>query len=335
MLVGSGATLTPSLDFEKHMQKASGFSSWNDLQFVLAVARHGSFLKGAKLLETNQSTVARRIQRLERALGTKLFDRHAHGMELTPPGQVLFDKAVAMENITREIGTQLAGLDTEPMGTVRICVTEGLGYLWLTPVMAEFCELYPDIDIEVVTNGDGADLLARESDIMITLERPTESRLVVSRVARVKLGFFLSQRYAAKYGVPTNRAELEMHRFCDYTPYHTSADAGPWLDQFTVSQRVRFRTNSASVYLAGIRGGIGIGLLPMFYQLAASDLLELALDSQCSSSLWMVSHEETNKARRTRLVMAFLAERFSSDRGRWFETSPTPVSPGVQVKQNT
>ncbi|MEA3176348.1 MAG: hypothetical protein QOF42_3759 [Gammaproteobacteria bacterium] len=308
------------------MQKASGFGSWNDLQFVLAVARHGSFMKAAKLLETNQSTVARRIQRLESALGTKLFDRHAHGMELTPSGQILFDKAAAMENITREIGAQLTGLDTEPMGTVRICVTEGLGYLWLTPVIAEFCELYPDIDVEVLTNRDSADLLARESDIAITLDRPTEARLVVSRVARVKLGFFLSQKYAAKFGVPQNRIELAAHGFCDYTPYNGSADVSSWLESFTVGQRVRFRTNSASVYLAALRSGIGIGLLPLFYNLAASDLLELALDSGCASSLWMVSHEETNKSRRTQLAMSFLIKRFARDRGRWFEHSLTPVS---------
>jgi DNA-binding transcriptional LysR family regulator len=308
------------------MQKASGVGSWNDLQFVLAVARHGSFMKAAKLLDTNQSTVARRIQRLENALGTKIFDRHAHGMELTPSGQILFDKAAAMENITREIGAQLTGLDTEPMGTVRICVTEGLGYLWLTPVIAEFCELYPDIDVEVLTNRDSADLLARESDIAITLDRPTEARLVVSRVARVKLGFFLSQKYAAKFGVPQNRIELTAHGFCDYTPYHASADVSSWLESFTIGQRVRFRTNSASVYLAALRSGIGIGLLPLFYNLAASDLLELALDSGCASSLWMVSHEETNKSRRTQLARSFLLKRFARDRGRWFEHSLTPVS---------
>jgi DNA-binding transcriptional LysR family regulator len=307
------------------MQKASGFSSWNDLQYVLAVARLGSFLKGAKLLETNQSTVARRIQRLENALGTKIFDRHAHGMELTPSGQILFDKAVAMESITREIDAQLTGLDTEPMGTVRISVTEGLGYLWLTPVIAEFCELYPDIDIEVLTNRDSTDLLARESDIAITLDRPTGPRLVVSRVAQVKLGFFLSQNYAAKFGVPRSVAELATHGFCDYTPYHGSAAVNSWLESFTVGQRVRFRTNSASVYLAAIRNGVGIGLLPLFYNLAASDLLELALDSGCTSSLWMVSHEETNKSRRTQLAMSFLLKRFARDRGRWFEHSPTPV----------
>jgi DNA-binding transcriptional LysR family regulator len=197
--------------------------------------------------------------------------------------------------------------------------------LGLTPVIAEFCELYPDIDVEVLTNRDSADLLARESDIAITLDRPTEARLVVSRVARVKLGFFLSQKYAAKFGVPQNRIELAAHGFCDYTPYHGSADVSSWLESFTIGQRVRFRTNSASVYLAALRSGIGIGLLPLFYNLAASDLLELALDSGCASSLWMVSHEETNKSRRTQLAMSFLIKRFARDRGRWFEHSLTPV----------
>jgi DNA-binding transcriptional LysR family regulator len=315
------------------MQKTNGLGSWNNLQFVLAVARLGSFLKAARLLETNQSTVARRIQRLESALGTKIFDRHAHGMELTPPGQILFDKAVAMENITREIGAQLSGLDTEPVGTVRIAVTEGVGYLWLTPVISEFCDLYPDIDIEIVTNRERADLLARESDFAIALDRPTEPRLVVSRVARIRLGFFLSQKYAAKFGLPANRTELAAHEFCDYTPYRYSADVSSWLDTFILDKRVRFRTNSASVYLASIRGGTGIGLLPLFYKLAASDLLELAIDTGCTSTLWMVSHEETNKSRRTKLVMSFLMERFVRDRGRWFEQSPSPTSPPVSVER--
>jgi DNA-binding transcriptional LysR family regulator len=303
------------------MQKTSSLGNWNNLQFVLAVARLGSFLKAARVLETNQSTVARRIQRLEYALGTKIFDRHAHGMELTPHGQILFDKAIAMENITREIGVQLSGLDTEPMGTVRIAAPEGLGYLWLTPLISEFCDLYRDIDIEIVTNREGADLLARESDIEITLNRPTDPRFVISRVARVKLSFFLSQKYAAKCGLPADRSELSNHEFCEYTTHRTSADVSSWLDSFILDQRVRFRTNSASVYLASIRGGIGIGLLPFFYKFAASDLLELAIDAGCTTTVWMVSHEETNKARRTRLVLSFLMERFARDRGRWFEQS--------------
>ena len=313
------------------MHKTGGLGSWNNLQFVLAVARLGSFLKAARLLETNQSTVARRIQRLESALGTKIFDRHAHGMELTPPGQILFDKAVAMESIILEIGSQLAGLDTEAMGTVRIAVTEGVGYLWLTPVIAEFCESYPDIDIEIVTNREGTDLLARESDIAIALERPSEPRLVVSRVACVKLVLFMSQKYAARFGMPADRSELGTHAFCDYTPYRHSTDVSAWLDTFILDQRVRFRTNSASVYLAAIRGGTGIGLLPLFYKIAAADLLELAIDTGCTSTLWMVSHEETNKSRRTRLVLAYLKERFARDRGRWFESSPTPLAPGLTM----
>lgn len=306
------------------MQKPNGVGSWNNLQFVLAVARHGSFLKAARLLETNQSTVARRIQRLERALGTKIFDRHAHGMELTPAGQILFDKALAIEGITHEIGAGLSGLDTEPVGTVRITVTEGIGYLWLTPVITEFCDLYPVIDIEIATNRQGANLLMHETDIALTIDRPSEPRLVVARVARVNSRLFLSQKYAAKHGIPADRSELAGHEFCDYIPHRASAGMSSWFDSCVLDQRIRFRTNSASVYLAAIRGGTGIGLLPMFYKLAASDLLELDIDTDCTSSIWLVSHEETNKAKRVRLVLAFLMERFARDSGRWFEESRTP-----------
>jgi DNA-binding transcriptional LysR family regulator len=313
------------------MQKPNGVGSWNDLQFVLAVARQGSFLKAARLLETNQSTVARRIQRLESALGTKIFDRHAHGMELTPAGQILFDKALAVENITREIGAGLSGLDTEPVGTVRITVTEGLGYLWLTPVISEFCDLYRDIDIEIATNRQGANLLARETDIALTIDRPTEPRLVVARVARVNNSLFLSQKYAAKHGIPANRSELAGHEFCDYIPHRTSTEINLWLDSCILDQRIRFKTNSASVYLAAIRSGMGIGLLPRFYKVAASDLLELDICTGCIS-IWLVSHEETNKAKRIRLVLSFLMDRFARDSGHWFEESRITEPSSVSLK---
>ena len=303
------------------LPRRGALGSWSNLQFLLAVARLGSFLKAAQILETNQSTVARRIQRLETDLGTKIFDRHAHGMELTPAGQVLFEKALAIEKVTCEISAQLSGLDTEPTGTVRIAAPEGLGYLWLAPAISEFCDMYRDIDVEVVTNREGADLLARESDIAFSLNRPTESRLVVSRVAQLRMSLFLSQKYAAKIGLPTCRSELTNHEFCEYTSYRSNAELNSWLDSFLLNQRVRFRTNSASVYLASIRGGTGIGLLPFFYKYAASDLLELAIDTDCTTTLWMMSHEETNKARRTRLLLSFLMERYARDRSLWFEPS--------------
>ena len=80
--------------------------SWDDVQYVLAVAKTGSFIVAAEKLGTNQSTVSRHVQRLERRLGVKLFDRYSHGMRLTPSGAGLIEKARNMEAAANEIERQ-------------------------------------------------------------------------------------------------------------------------------------------------------------------------------------------------------------------------------------
>lgn len=104
-----------------------GLHDWRDLQFFLAVARCGSFSGAGKKLQTNQSTVGRRIQRLEDKLGAKLFDRHNTGMRLTPAGAIMFGQTADMEASAFEIERKLTGADKELTGTVRISLSEGLG----------------------------------------------------------------------------------------------------------------------------------------------------------------------------------------------------------------
>ena len=151
--------------------------SWSDIQVILAVARLGSFQSAANFLNINQSTVGRRIQRLEATLGTKVFDRHVGGMRLSPAGKLLFDKALAMETAAQDIEIELSGLDTTLAGTVTISVTEGLGYLWLAGVMAEFSAQHPEMDIELITDRQGLRLLHHDADVSIVIERPKDPRL--------------------------------------------------------------------------------------------------------------------------------------------------------------
>ena len=60
---------------------------WDDLRFVLAVARAGSALRAAHALGVNQTTVMRRIAHVEATVGAELFDRQQSGYRLTPLGQ--------------------------------------------------------------------------------------------------------------------------------------------------------------------------------------------------------------------------------------------------------
>lgn len=289
--------------------------NWNDLQYVICVARAGSYFKASTQLNTNPSTVTRRVRRLETSLGVKIFDRHAHGMQLTPAGQILVDQATAMETIAQSLDTQLSGFDTSPIGTVKIATSEGIGNIWLTPRIARFCALHPRIDVEIHTNSEGLNFLAHDADIAISPFRPSEPRLVVMKIATMESAFFAAREYLERKGRPSRFSELQGHEFVDYSPYSNIPSIRSIIDASKEHGRIRLYTNSAAVYLTAIRLGLGIGSLPLAYKNWAPDLIELGIDTGLKSDIWLVSHEETNKAHRVRLLLDFLKAEIAQDRG--------------------
>lgn len=300
------------------MRAKSRLNNWSDIQYVIATAKLGSFHAAATALETNQSTVGRRVARFEGYLGTKIFERHPTGMRLTAAGKILYDKAVLMEEAANDIESSLLAFDSRLSGTVRVFVTEGVGYLWLVPVLADFCRTHPGVDIDLVTDREGLDLFSLEADLAVFIERPKNPRLVASKIVKVEHSLFISKSYDERFGRPRDLKSLSQHRFVDYVPYRVCADLAWWTKCVLPVHRIQLRVDSASVYLAAIRSGMGIGLLPNFYKRAAPDLIALPLTTGCHLNLWLVSRPIANKAHRIKVLYKFLRERFSKDRVNWF-----------------
>ncbi|MBK1866066.1 LysR family transcriptional regulator [Aestuariivirga sp. YIM B02566] len=93
--------------------------NWNDIRYLLAVSRHGGLTGASRELKVSQSTVARRIETLETALRTRLFERHTNGYELTEAGRGMVDRAIPIESRMVELLDDFKGRDTEVSGVVR------------------------------------------------------------------------------------------------------------------------------------------------------------------------------------------------------------------------
>src|SRR5262245_50633780 len=105
---------------------------WNDLRYFLAVARRGSTIAAAEALKVNQSTVQRRLAVLEEAIGRKLVQRLPAGYCLTDTGLALLPHAEAVEAAVLAFERQIASVDTELTGTIRVTAPEGIAYLIIT-----------------------------------------------------------------------------------------------------------------------------------------------------------------------------------------------------------
>ena len=111
--------------------------AWDDLRYFLAVARTGQLSSAARLLRSNHVTVSRRIDRLERALTIRLFERSPRGYVLTTYGERLVERAKTMEREAESVGAAGAGGKLSPHGVVRLSTPEGFGNFFLAPQYGE------------------------------------------------------------------------------------------------------------------------------------------------------------------------------------------------------
>lgn len=149
-----------------------GAIDWDDFRFVLAIVRGGSVSAAAKQLGVDHATVIRRVDRLEKHLSAKLFDRRKTGYLLTEAGQRVADSAEAMESTIVANQEQVGGSVARLTGTVRIGAPDGFGTAFLAPRLAPFADRYPDLDLQLVATARLFSLSKREADIAISEGRP-------------------------------------------------------------------------------------------------------------------------------------------------------------------
>ena len=181
---------------------------WNDLRFFLAVARAGRLTVAARQLEADHTTVSRRISALEHALKTKLFERRPQGYALTEAGERLLSKAESMESQALAVASEIGGSDLALSGTVRVGAPDGFGTYFLAAELGALAERHPGLVLQLVALPRTFSLSKREADIAITLEQPTEGRLVSRKLTDYRLRLYASEAYLERHGPIRELADL-------------------------------------------------------------------------------------------------------------------------------
>lgn len=242
--------------------KTSEFD-WNDLRFLLAVSEEGSTLAAARKLKVDQTTVARRIAALERALGEVLMERRQSGYVPTEDGQVALAFARRMRTIADELAAHKAQSRRTVSGTIRLTLTEAVANHLVTPILPGFYEKYPDVRVELVVDDRRFDLLKGEADVAIRAGAiPDEPGLVVRRLYESAWSLYCSRDYAATRGLPASPAELNDHAVVLCDPLIARIPAMAWLKEIAPRATVGSTSSSLTNVKVAIEAGLGIGALP-------------------------------------------------------------------------
>lgn len=126
---------------------------WDDLRFFLAVIQSGSFLAAGKALGVDRTTVARRMEALERSFGKRLCDTEGMVIQPTSEGRTVLKTAERVSDELRELEQRLLGVETPVQGTVKIAVAQGLGDVLVSEMLA-LQAVHPDLQIEILNVAD-------------------------------------------------------------------------------------------------------------------------------------------------------------------------------------
>ncbi len=292
---------------------------WSLYRTLLAVIDAGSLSGAARVLGVAQPTVGRQIEALEAALGGEaLFTRSPGGLRPTRAALALAPHAQAMAAAAETLVRTAQG-DAEAMsGVVRLTASDIVGAEVLPPILTEFRETWPQIDIELSLSNRQEDLLRRDADIAVRSVRPTQDALLARRVGVAPLIFYGHRSYLQKHGEPRSVEELSGHTLIGYDraplPHIDGVEHLPFAitrDLFAI------RTDSELAQLALLRAGIG--LCPCQRNIADRDPnLVAILEDQFALSLelWVVMHEDLKGDRRLRALFDHLVAGLKAEVAR-------------------
>ena len=287
--------------------------NWDDVRIFLAVAISGQMLGAARTLGLNHATVARRLTALEDALSSKLFTRRTNGSHLSGAGERFLIHAEAMESAMLA-AQESAGADSAIAGTVRVGAPDGFGVAFLAPRIGELAEQHPGLRIELVPVPRSFSLSRREADIAVTLERPSEGRLVARKLTDYRLGLYAARDYLARHGMPAILSDLGNHLLVGYVEDLLFTASLDYTGEFLKNWRSSLAVSSAMGQTEAVRAGAGIGILHGFMARGDERLVPVLAEHGLTRSYWTVVHEDLRNIRRVALVAEFLAEIVARDR---------------------
>jgi DNA-binding transcriptional LysR family regulator len=277
---------------------------WNDLRYLLAVARHGSTLAAGRALGLSQSTVHRRLAELERRLGQKLVTRTSSGYRLTDFGEAVLPAAEQVAHAVRAFEQQASDVGRDQVGVIRITCPEPIMYrITQTGLLDRFHARHPSLRVEFVMSDKYLDLAKGDADVALRSGDVEDSELVGRKIADSLWAVYASRAYIERHGRPGQVEDLNAHRLIGLDETMAKHRAATWLRAVAPEAEIVARNNSVLGLVYAAKSGIGLAPLPTALGDSESDLVRvLGPIPELARSWRLLAHPDV---RRTARVSAF------------------------------
>ncbi|HED6241992.1 TPA: LysR family transcriptional regulator [Enterobacter sichuanensis] len=204
------------------------FDYLGDVEVFIAVVEHGSFTGAAVALSTTPSVLSRAVTRLEARLGRQLLQRTTRRVGLTEAGRVYLEQARTAFSLLDDAERVGRGQEGDLTGRVRMSVPTTYAHYRLPPLLAQYHQRYPRVQVELNITNRNVDLIAERFDLAIRLGQLPDSGLVARKLEEAALLLVASPDYLHRRGRPQTLEALQHHQCLPFIMPRTGRIA-PWV----------------------------------------------------------------------------------------------------------
>lgn len=289
------------------------------MQLFVRVVDSGSFTAGAEQMGISRALASKLIQNLEDTLGVRLLNRTTRRLSLTDPGKNYHQRVGELLAGLAETEAEVAQLQVEPRGRLRVSAPMAFAVRHLAPAVAEFQRRHPRLELELSLSDRLVDLVEEGFDMAIRIGRLADSTLVARRIAPTRLVAVAAPAYLAARGTPTQPSDLARHDGLVYTLVPRGEEWAFERGGERVNVRIAgtLHVNSSDFLAAAAVEGCGVTLVPSF--VAADALRDGRLVRVLPDwtplpdvAIYAVYAQTRALPAKTRLLIDFLVERFGA-----------------------
>ena len=183
----------------------------DDMTVFVRVVERGSLSAAGRELRLSPAVVSARITKLESRLGVRLLNRTTRSVNPTEEGSLYYEHCLRILAEITEVERKLAEKKESPSGVLRVSAPTVMGRRWIAPLIPEFRDAYPEVEIRLQLTDRLADLVEEQVDVALRRGYLQDSSLIARRVAPDYRVACASPDYLARCGTPETPDELKNH----------------------------------------------------------------------------------------------------------------------------
>lgn len=237
----------------------------NLAKIFVKVIEYKSFSQTSRMLRIPKSTISRAVSQLEKDLGIQLILRTTRQFSMTHQGETFYHDCKNLLGDFEVKVNQLLESKKGAQGKVKVTAPLDLGVAVLNPLIIEFTQAFPLVEVEVDYSDEVVNLVREGFDLALRIGAPKDSRLKMKKIGESSFSIVGTNEFWQKKGYPQSADDLNGKTYIQFSRFGRAIKFSNGKESFAVKNEPRILINNLESLKSIVLASQGFSVIPDFF----------------------------------------------------------------------